>query len=83
MVEATGERWFQAELHRLGGEAALKQGNTAEAEAQFQLAFDIAREQSARMWQLRAAKALARVWQNSGKPAEARGLLAPRCPRLY
>jgi predicted ATPase len=77
VVDTTGERWFQAELHRLAGEAALKQGSTAEAEAQFQRAFDIAREQSARMWELRAAKALARVWQNSGKPAEARGLLAP------
>jgi tetratricopeptide (TPR) repeat protein len=77
MVEATEERWYAAELHRLTGEVALVQGNTAEAEMQFQKAIGVARAQSARMWELRAAKRLACLWREAGKPAAAFELLVP------
>jgi predicted ATPase len=37
----------------------------------------MARQQQATSWELRAAMSLARLWQQQGKRAEARGLLAP------
>jgi predicted ATPase len=49
----------------------------AQAEAQFQQAIEIARSQSAKFWELRAATSLARLWRDQGKNAEARDLLAP------
>jgi predicted ATPase len=74
-VERTGERWFEAELHRLKGELQMR--NQAGAEACFQGALAVARAQSARAWELRAAINLARLWCNQGKRAEAYDLLAP------
>ena len=50
---------------------------TAEAETCFHQALDIARHQQAKSWELRAAMSLARLWQQQGKRAEARELLAP------
>ena len=50
---------------------------TAEAEACFQQALDVARNQSARWWELRGATSLARLWHQQGKTTEARDLLAP------
>ena len=37
----------------------------------------MARRQQAKSWELRAATSLARLWQQQGKRAEARELLAP------
>ena len=48
-----------------------------EAEACFQKAIAIAQKQEAKSWELRAATSLARLWQQQGKVAEARELLAP------
>ena len=74
-----GERWWEAELHRLRGVLLLRQTGKAmvEAEAWFQQALDIARRQQAKSLELRAAMSLARLWQGQGKHAEARQLLAP------
>ena len=47
------------------------------AELQFGQALTLATAQSARMWELRAAKGLARLWREAGKVGEARALLAP------
>ena len=49
----------------------------AQAEACFQQALDIARRQQAKSWELRAAMSLSRLWQQQGKRAAARELLAP------
>ena len=49
----------------------------AEAEACFVRALDIAHQQQAKTLELRAAISLARLWQQQGKRAEARELLAP------
>jgi hypothetical protein len=76
----TGEqRWFEAELHRLRGEAllALSSECAAEAETCWLRAIAIAREQSARLWELRAARDLAGFWAKQGRRAQARDLLAP------
>ena len=56
---------------------ALSDGNGAEAEACFKQAIEIARGQSARSLELRAATGLARLWQSEGKRTEAHDLLAP------
>jgi predicted ATPase len=68
-----------AEAYRLQGELLLRQAfpDTAQAAACFQQALAIARCQQAKSWELRAAMSLARLWQQQGKRAEARQLLAP------
>src|SRR5262249_52473095 len=77
IVERTGERWFAAELNRHKGQLQLRQGNTKAAEELYRKALNIAREQEAKLWELRASVALARLWQDQGRRAEARDLLAP------
>jgi predicted ATPase len=79
LVEQHDERWWEAEIHRLRGVLLLRQTGTpqAEAEACFQRALDVARRQQAKSLELRAAMSLARLWQQQGKRAEARELLAP------
>ncbi len=47
-----------------------------EAEASFLKAIDIARQQQAKSWELRATVSLARLWQKQGKSSEARQMLA-------
>ena len=49
----------------------------AEAEACYQQALAVARDQGARLWELRAATSLARLWRDQGRRAEAHDLLAP------
>jgi predicted ATPase len=71
------ERWFAAELHRQKGELLLRQGQSEAAEELYRQALDIAREQEARLWELRAAASLARLRRDQGRRAEARDLLAP------
>ena len=74
---ASGERWFEAELHRLKGELSLAGGDLVTAEACFLSAIAVAREQSARLWELRATTSLARFRADRGKRAEASNLLVP------
>ena len=77
-VDQTDCRYYEGELHRLKGELLLLQSVSAEehAEACFQNALRIARRQSAKSWELRAAMSLSRLWQRQGKRDEARKLLA-------
>lgn len=76
-VEATQERFFEAEINRIHGEL-LRQANAPdrEAERHFLKALAIARTQSAKSLELRAAVSLARLWQKQGKVEEARNVLA-------
>ena len=78
LVNKTGERWYEAELYRLQGESLLARSmhQTAEVEACFQQALDVARHQQAKSWELRAAMSLSRLWQRQGKRGAARQLLA-------
>ena len=76
LVQATDERWYEAELNRLAGEVALARGSDVDADMHFHRALIVARAQSALMWELRAAKSLARLWRKTGKVAKARALLA-------
>ena len=51
--------------------------DAAKAEAHFEHALAVAREQRAKSWELRAAMSMARLWRDQGKRDEARELLAP------
>ena len=79
LVERTGARWWEAELHRLRGLCWLSRPtpDAARTEADLRTALDVARSQGARSWELRAAVSLARLWRERGKSAQARELLAP------
>jgi tetratricopeptide (TPR) repeat protein len=76
-AETTNELFFEAELHRLRGKVLLNLDRRAEAEAALQRALNIAEQQHAHWWQLRAATDLARLWQDAGKCADAYRLLQP------
>jgi predicted ATPase len=78
-VETTKERRWEAEVNRVAGEIALKspEPNTAGAERYLERALEIARQQQAKSWELRAAMSLARLWRDRGKVQQARELLAP------
>ena len=78
-VEATGERWYEAELYRLRGTLA-QPGTSLDdglAENDLLTARRIAVEQGAKLLELRAAVSLARLWGEQGRRVEARDLLAP------
>jgi predicted ATPase len=79
MVEQHEERYWEAEVCRLRGSMLLRQQETPQAEAEtwLQRALDVARRQEAKSLELRATMSLSRLWQQQGKRAEARALLAP------
>ena len=78
-IETTKETWFEAEVNRIAGEIALMspEPDAAKAEAYFERALAVARQQQAKSWELRAAMSLARLWRDQGKVQQARELLAP------
>ena len=88
VVEQTGERTHEAELHRLRGELTLdrsKRGGrkrrtatdaAANPETCFHKAIEVARRQQAKSLELRATVALSRLWQQQGKRREAHEMLA-------
>jgi predicted ATPase len=77
--EKTGARNSEVELYRIKGELLLRQAvpSAPQAEACFKQALDIAHRQQAKSLELRVAMSLSRLWQQQGKRAEARELLAP------
>ena len=77
LAEQTGERMFEAELHRLRGELLLGSGHPDTVEKAYHQALAVAARQAARLWELRASVSLARLWRDQGKRTEARDLLAP------
>ncbi len=78
-VQTTKETWCEADIHRIAGEIALKspEHDAAKAEAHFERALAVARQQQAKSWELRAAMSMARLKRDQGKRDEARNLLAP------
>jgi predicted ATPase len=77
LVEATDERWWEAELYRLQGELFLRltHPDISQATACFHQALDVARRQQAKSLELRASLSLSRLWQQQGKRKQARQLL--------
>jgi predicted ATPase len=78
VVHSTGERVYEAELDRLKGELllVLSLDHQGEAETCFHQALAVARRQQAKSLELRAAMSLSRLWQQQGKHAAAREMLA-------
>jgi tetratricopeptide (TPR) repeat protein len=78
-VAETGEQWFLPEMHRIRGEILLKReaADTARAEEAFLTAIAIAQQQKAKSFELRAALALAKLYQSTGRAADAHTVLAP------
>jgi len=77
MADETGSRLWNPEFYRLKGELLLARDPAAgpDAETAFRQAIDVARGQSAKSWELRAALSLSRLWQRQGNRDEARRLL--------
>ena len=76
IIETTGERHNEAELHRLRGNLLYATGDSSVAEESYHQAFAIAKRQSAKLWELLSAMSLARLWRDQGKGTQARELLA-------
>ena len=77
VTEATDERWSEGGLYQLQGDLFQAAGDRAAAERSYQQALAVARRQSAKPFELRAASSLARLWCCQGRRTEARDLLAP------
>jgi predicted ATPase len=75
-IAANGEVVWEAELHRINGLVRLAENELGAAQESLQQAIRIARGQSAKSLELRAATNLARMWGEQGRRAEARELLA-------
>ena len=69
-INASNERWWEAEIHRLKGVLLLSRGNTAQSEICFERSIRIARQQQANSLELRAATSLAQLWGEQGRQAE-------------
>ena len=76
-AQRTGECWFAAELNRHKGQLLLQQGHSEAAEELYCEALRIACTQEAKLWELRAARDLARLWGEQGRRTEARDLVSP------
>jgi predicted ATPase len=57
--------------------AKSREPDPQKAEAYFERALAISREQQAKSWELRAAMSMARLWRDQGKRQQAHDLLAP------
>jgi predicted ATPase len=77
MAQASGERWWEAELCRQMGELRRSRAQDEESAPWFQRALVVSREQNAKSLELRAAMSLARLWRDQGKRSKALDLLAP------
>jgi len=78
--DVTGRSW-EAELHRQRAQflMALNPSRVGEAESYLKKAIEVARGQSAKSLELRAATSLAELWRTQGKSDEGRALLEPIC----
>jgi predicted ATPase len=77
IAHTKAERYLEAEVHRLRGELLLQSSQAPERAAAdcFQRALTLAQEQGAKVWELRAAISLSRLWQQQGHREDARELL--------
>jgi predicted ATPase len=73
------EPWYESELHRLKGELllSLPEACQPDAEVCFHRSLAAAQQQSAKLWELRAASSLSRLWRSQQRDDEVRPLLTP------
>ena len=77
VTDTTEDRMLLAEVFRLRGDLLNATGDQIAGEESYHRALVIARKQSAKTLELRAATSLARLWRDQRKRTEARDLLAP------
>jgi predicted ATPase len=77
LVEATQERWAEAEMYRLRGTLLLSMQQRSAAEASYREALAVARRQNAKLWELRAALDMAGLCCDQGRMDDGREVLAP------
>ena len=77
MINETSETYALSDLHRLFGAIAMAGDDTETAEKHLVTALDVARQQGAKLWELRAAIDLAGLRRDQGKIADAISLLQP------
>jgi hypothetical protein len=75
LVQSTGERWSESEIFRL--RACIAARDFDDAVALFQVSLDRARQQNAKLWELRTATSLAGFWLGQGDARAAWETLAP------
>ena len=77
IADRNADLWFVPELHRLGGDLRRARGDAAaEVESSYGRALDSARGIGARLFELRAAVGLGRLWRDAGRSADARELVS-------
>jgi predicted ATPase len=76
-LAVTDQRYGEAELYRLWGEFLNSTGDQVTAQKKYEQALATAKYQDAKLFEIRAATGLARLWRDQGKRTEARDLLAP------
>ncbi len=79
LAERSGECWSSAELYRQQGELLLnsREPDAEQARSCFTQAIDTARQQDAKMLELRATVSLARLWLRDHQPSLVREHLSP------
>jgi class 3 adenylate cyclase/tetratricopeptide (TPR) repeat protein len=77
IVDTTWQRVWEADVFRVRGDLLSATSDRAAAEESYHRALAVARSQSAKTLELRAATSLARLWRDQGKRNEARDALAP------
>jgi predicted ATPase len=84
LAKASGQHFWDAELHRLRGAAMLRTNPRSQQEVEvcFREALEIARRQSARSLELRATTSAARLWSQQGREEEALTALRELCGRF-
>ncbi|MFQ5477267.1 MAG: AAA family ATPase [Candidatus Binatia bacterium] len=75
LMEETGARAGEAEIHRVKGELLLLESKDDQAERCFEKAIEVARDQQAKWPELVASTTLARLWQRQERTGEARTFL--------
>jgi len=77
IIERSNERFWEAENHRVRGEVARDAGQFSEALTAFDQAINVARNQSTRSLELRAANSFAKLMADRGERQKAYDVLAP------
>jgi tetratricopeptide (TPR) repeat protein len=79
IVDASGDRCYEAELHRLRGDLARQEGADDAAEASYLRAREIARTQWSKAWELRTSTSLARLYVARGSRGQGFDVLSRLC----
>lgn len=79
IIEQSKECWCEGEMRLRLGKLFLEKNDAQGAEKAFQQAVEVARDQSGKMMELRAAVQLASLWSSQDRKSEIRQFLSPLC----